>query len=86
MLLSIYTCVRNGIYYDFHVVEMLKHHLPLADEIVVHEGYSDDGTYEAIAGLDPKIRGLATSGSYCYPPALSIKVDTISLIALLRQI
>jgi glycosyltransferase involved in cell wall biosynthesis len=56
MLLSIYTSVRNGLYYDFHVVDMLKHHLPLADEIVVHEGYSDDGTYEAIAGLDPKIR------------------------------
>ena len=56
MLLSVYTSVKNGIYYDFHVVEMLKHHLPLADEIVVHEGYSDDGTYEAIADLDPKIR------------------------------
>jgi hypothetical protein len=56
MLLSIYTAVRNGLYYDFHIVEMLRHHLPLADEIVVHEGYSDDGTYEAIANIDPKIR------------------------------
>jgi glycosyltransferase involved in cell wall biosynthesis len=56
MLLSIYTAVRNGLYYDFHIVDMLKHHLPLADEIVVHEGYSDDGTYEAIANIDPKIR------------------------------
>jgi len=56
MLLSVYTAVRNGLYYDFHVVDMLKHHLPLADEIVVHEGYSDDGTYEAICDIDPKIR------------------------------
>ncbi len=56
MLLSVYTAVRNGLYYDFHIVDMLRHHLPLADEIVVHEGYSDDGTYEAISNLDPKIR------------------------------
>jgi glycosyltransferase involved in cell wall biosynthesis len=56
MKLSIYTGVRDGLYYDFHVVEMLKHHLPLADEIVVNEGYSDDGTYEAIKDLDPKIK------------------------------
>ena len=56
MFLSVYTYVKNGLHYDFHVVEMLKHHLPLADEIVVNEGYSTDGTYEAIASLDPKIR------------------------------
>jgi glycosyltransferase involved in cell wall biosynthesis len=35
---------------------MLRHHLPLADEIVVNEGYSRDGTYERIRGIDPKIR------------------------------
>lgn len=56
MTLSIYTFVRNGLYYDFHVVAMLRHHLPLADEIVVSEGYSTDGTFEAIANLSPKIR------------------------------
>ena len=56
MQLSIYTYVKNGLYYDFHVVEMLKHHLPLADEIVVNEGFSTDGTYEAISQIDPKIR------------------------------
>ncbi len=56
MKLSIYTFVRNGLYYDYHVVDMLKHHLPFADEIIVNEGYSDDGTYERISRLDPKIR------------------------------
>jgi len=56
MKISIYTFVRNGIYYDYHVVEMLKHHLDLADEIIVNEGYSTDGTYEAIKNLNPKIR------------------------------
>jgi glycosyltransferase involved in cell wall biosynthesis len=56
MKLSIYTFVKDGLYYDFHVVPMLKHHLPLADEIIVNEGYSTDGTYEAIKDLDPKIK------------------------------
>src|SRR5262249_31153228 len=56
MKLSIYTFVKDGLYYDFHVVDMLKHHLPLADEIIVNEGFSTDGTYEAINEIDPKIK------------------------------
>ena len=56
MKLSMYTSVRNGIYFDFHIVEMLRHHVDLFDEIVVNEGYSDDGTYERIKDLSPKIR------------------------------
>jgi glycosyltransferase involved in cell wall biosynthesis len=56
MKLSLYTFVRNGLKYDFHVVEMLKHHLPLVDELIVNEGYSTDGTYERITNIDPKIR------------------------------
>jgi glycosyltransferase involved in cell wall biosynthesis len=56
MRLSIYTSIRNGIYYDFHCEAMLRHHLPLADEIIVNEGYSTDGTYECISRIDPKIK------------------------------
>jgi hypothetical protein len=56
MLLSIYTCIKDGLFYDFHVVDMLKHHLPLADEIIVNEGYSTDGTYERICNLHPNIK------------------------------
>ncbi len=56
MKLSLYTFVRNGLKYDFHVVEMLQHHLPLVDELVVNEGYSTDGTFERITNIDPKIR------------------------------
>jgi len=56
MKLSIYTSIRNGIRFDFHIVDMLKHHLPLADEIIVNEGYSTDGTYDAIKGLHTKIK------------------------------
>ena len=54
--LSLYTCVKDGLYYDYHVVDMLKHHLPLADEIIVNEGFSKDGSYEAIKDIDPKIK------------------------------
>ena len=56
MRLSIYTFVKNGLYQDYHVVDMLRHHLPLADEIIVNEGYSTDGTYERISRIDPKIK------------------------------
>jgi glycosyltransferase involved in cell wall biosynthesis len=56
MKLSIYTFVKDGLYFDFHVEAMLRHHLPLADEIIVNEGYSSDGTYEAIRDIDPKIK------------------------------
>ena len=56
MRLSIYTFVKNGLFQDYHVVDMLRHHLPLADEIIVNEGYSTDGTYEQISRLDPKIK------------------------------
>jgi len=55
MKLSVYTFVKNGLYQDYHLLDMLRHHLPLADEIVVHEGLSTDGTYEAIKDLGPKV-------------------------------
>ena len=51
MKLSIYTCVRDGLYHDYHVVPMIRHHLAFADEIVVHDGNSTDGTFEAIAAI-----------------------------------
>jgi hypothetical protein len=56
MKISIYTIVKNGIYFDLHVEAMLRQHLPLADEIIVNEGYSSDDTYERITRIDPKIK------------------------------
>lgn len=56
MKLSIYTSVQNGIYLDYHVCAMLKHHLPLADEIIVNEGMSNDGTFESIKDISDKIK------------------------------
>jgi len=58
--LSLYTAVKNGIYYDFHVEAMLRHHLPLADEIIVNEGYSTDDTLVRISRIDPKIKIFQT--------------------------
>ena len=55
MTLSVYTYAKNALFFDFHLIDMLRHHLPLADEIVVSEGFSSDRTYEAIRHLDPKI-------------------------------
>jgi glycosyltransferase involved in cell wall biosynthesis len=56
MKISIYTIARNCMYFDFHVEAMLRHHLPLVDEIIVNEGYSDDDTYDRISVIDPKIK------------------------------
>lgn len=67
--LSIYTFARNGLYFDFHLVDMLRHHLPLADQIVVNEGGSTDGTYEAIKNLDPKIEVYRNKWSESEPKA-----------------
>lgn len=56
MKLSLYTIVRNGLYNDLHVEAMLRHHLPLFDEIVVNDGFSTDGTFERITSINPKIQ------------------------------
>jgi glycosyltransferase involved in cell wall biosynthesis len=54
--MSLYTFVKDGIRLDYHTVAMLTYHAKMFDEIVVVEGYSTDGTYEAICDISPKIR------------------------------
>jgi hypothetical protein len=56
MKLSIYTCVKDGIKFDYHVRHMLEHHLDFVDEIVVNDGLSTDGTFEMMSSLHPKIK------------------------------
>jgi glycosyltransferase involved in cell wall biosynthesis len=59
MKISLYTAVKDGIANDLHFEAMLRHHLPLADEIVVNEGYSSDDSYPRLVKLQrqhPKIR------------------------------
>jgi len=60
MTLTLYTAARDCLRNDYPIVEMLQHHLPLADEIVVNEGYSTDGTFERIQNLDSKIKIVRT--------------------------
>jgi hypothetical protein len=52
--------MRNCVENDYPFIEMLRHHLPLADEIIVNEGYSTDGTFDMIRDLDPKIKIFRT--------------------------
>lgn len=56
MKVSLYTAVKDGIHNDLHVEAMLRHHLPLADEIVVNEGYSRDDSFERISRIGGKLR------------------------------
>lgn len=60
MKISIYTAMRDCIRHDYPHLDVLRHHLPLADEIVINEGFSTDGTYESIKDFDPKVRVFQT--------------------------
>ncbi len=60
MRISLYTAMRNCVQNDYPFIEMLRHHLPLVDEIIVNEGFSEDGTYEALQTVDPKVRVFRT--------------------------
>lgn len=56
MRISIYTAIKDGLRNDLHPEAMLRHHLPLADEIIVNEGFSKDRTFQRISSIDPRIR------------------------------
>jgi glycosyltransferase involved in cell wall biosynthesis len=61
MKISGFTIVRNGVKFDFPLVEALRSLLPLVDELVVAIGRSDDGTLELVRGLaEPKIKIIET--------------------------
>jgi hypothetical protein len=47
-----FTIVRNGIKYDYPVVESIKSILPLCDKMVVAVGKSEDGTLDLIKSID----------------------------------
>ena len=57
MKVSGFTFVRNGVKYDYPVVESIRSILPIVDEFIVNVGRCDDGTLELIRSIgDPKIR------------------------------
>ncbi len=51
MKVSGFTFVRNGVKYDYPVVEAIQSILPICDEFIVAVGDSDDGTLELIQSI-----------------------------------
>jgi len=61
MKVSGFTFIRNGVKYDFPVVESIKSILPVCDEMIVAVGNSEDNTLELIKSInDPKIKIIET--------------------------
>lgn len=59
MLLSAHMIVKNGAKFDYPFIESCKSILPVCEELVVLEGFSDDDTYDQLVALQksyPKIR------------------------------
>lgn len=55
-----FSFIRNGIKYDYPIVEAIRSILPVCDEFVVAVGKSEDQTLELIHSIDPKIRIIET--------------------------
>lgn len=61
MKVSGFTFVRNGIKYDYPIVEAIQSILPLCDEMIVAVGNSEDTTLALIKNISsPKIRIIET--------------------------
>ena len=61
MKVSGFTFVRNGILYDYPIVEAIQSILPLCDEFIVAVGNSDDETLGLIKSIrNPKIKIIET--------------------------
>jgi len=58
--ISGFSFVRNAIIYDFPLEESLRSLLPLCDEVVVAVGASDDGTLDAVRGIEGNVRTIET--------------------------
>ena len=51
MKVSGFTFIRNGIKYDYPIVEAIKSILPICDEFVVAVGNSEDDTLKLIQNI-----------------------------------
>lgn len=61
MKVSGFTFIRNGIKYDYPIVEAIKSILPICDEFVVAVGNSEDDTLKLIQNIsDEKIKIIET--------------------------
>jgi hypothetical protein len=56
-----FSFIRNGLKYDYPIIEAIKSILPICDEFIVAVGYSEDGTRELIESIAPdKIKIIDT--------------------------
>ena len=61
MKVSGFTFVRNGVKYDYPMIESIRSILPICDEMIVAVGNSEDNTLEMILSInDPKIKIIRT--------------------------
>ncbi len=62
--ISVCFVIKNGMINGYPFWESLSSSVPLADEVIVSEGYSTDGTYEALVKFQkkygPKIKMFRT--------------------------
>jgi len=85
--LGIYMFIRNGVYYDYPFIEAIDSALPVADQVVICECFSDkDDTFDRLQeryGNNPKVKlvrnnwvthfeGLSSIGNYA---ALQLTTD-----------
>jgi hypothetical protein len=55
-----FSFVRNGIKFDYPMVEAIRSILPLCDKVIVAVGKSEDQTLETIKSIDPKVEAFET--------------------------
>jgi len=55
-----FSFIRNGIKYDYPIVEAIKSILPICDDFIVAVGNSEDNTLNLIQNIDPKIKIIET--------------------------
>lgn len=52
MKVSGFSICRNGVKFDYPIVEVIRSALPVVDEFIVNVGQSDDGTVDLIKSID----------------------------------
>ena len=58
-MISVFMVIKNGISQGYPFIESIKSALPLADEFLISDGYSNDNTYETLVkcfGSEKKIK------------------------------
>jgi len=82
---SVCFIIRNGIKNGYPFWESLTSCLPFADEVVISEGYSDDGTYEVVKRFADKNSGKVRLYQDNWDIVKSKHGEVISYISMLNM-